>query len=91
MASNPVMFGVGGGVISRKEISRVAKIARRFGCKFIVVTGDSGHCTCGRGHQIDSCPRKRFWFVSDREQLGEPFDRELRRKVEGAVGDIKLG
>lgn len=80
-------FGVGGGRISKAEIKRVEKIAGKHDSTFTVVTGNSGHCTCGYGCRIDRCPNKRWWFST--RNYGSPFDQQTAKAVMDEVGQIK--
>lgn len=81
------LFGVGGGRITKTEIKRVRRIAKKHDATFVVVTGNSGHCTCGYGCSIDECPNKRWWFATS--NYGSPFNENAAKAVHAAVGKIK--
>lgn len=76
----PYHFGFGRGRMSKAEQIRRAIVADRHGAKFVAVHGEQGHCVCGHGCRLDTCPVLRYWFVSP--NLGEPFDSAVRRAVE---------
>lgn len=73
-------FGVGKGEISRSEIARRRRIAKKHDASFLVMTGNSGHCECGRGCPLDRCKVKHWWFAT--RNYGSPFNESTARAVE---------
>lgn len=76
-------FGVGTGCLDPREISRRRRIAKKQGAEFFAITGEAGHCLCGRGCRMGDCPIKKYWFGGP--NLGEPFDSALARRVMNEV------
>jgi hypothetical protein len=72
-------FGVGEGLLGRQEIARREKIAARHGARFYTMAGDKGHCLCGKGHSLGTCPVKRYWFGAPGK--GEPFNTRTANAV----------
>lgn len=81
--SSPFTFGVGTGRITRSEVARRRRIAKKHGIDFFLVSGNDGHCACGRGCRLDRCPVKRWWFAG--QNLGEPFNGQLAAAVQADV------
>ncbi len=76
---NRFLFGPGKGRLTKIQMSLRRSIADTHGATFVVIAGNQGHCTCGRGCQIGTCPEKLYWYLAP--QKGEPFDSQLARRI----------
>lgn len=82
--SDMYMFGVGIGRLSKREIARRKRIARRNDAEFVALHGaNAGQCICGYGCRMDHCPVMSYWFQV--RNMGEPFNSATRRSVESAL------
>jgi len=79
----PFHFGVGKGRLSKAEIKRRQRAAEKHGATFVAVHGNQGHCECGHGCRLDTCPVMRYWYTAP--NLGAPFDQATARAVEAEL------
>lgn len=77
------IFGVKTDRMSKAEMGRRERAAKKHGVRFHVVHGNSGHCMCGHGCKLDSCKIVKTWFST--ENLGEPHDGRKAREVEAEL------
>jgi hypothetical protein len=76
------LFECGRGQISKRELARVRKIAKKHYVNFVIYCGPECHC----GRNCGGC-NHQYWFVGPNR--GQPFDSDLAKAVMAEVGEIK--